>query len=200
MNFQNAYFEAAAGTSESLPACSLPEIVFSGRSNVGKSSMINKLLNRKALAHISLSPGKTATVNFYHAGFCRFADLPGYGYAKVPPAEKQRWAELVEGYFAAGRDVRLVVQIVDMRRLPTDDDMAMLAFLRNNNLPFLIAASKSDKLNATQRKNMTASYSKIAAQCGVDFLAFSSSNGEGVEQLTKKIVWACKNKTETAGG
>lgn len=192
MNFQNAFFEAAAGTSAGLPQSSLPEIVFSGRSNVGKSSMINKLLNRKALARTSSSPGKTATVNFYNIGFCRFADLPGYGYAKVSPAEKQRWAELVEGYFAQERNFRLVVQIIDMRREPTKDDMAMLAFLRNKGIPFLIAASKCDKLNATQRAEMTALFGGIAAQCGTEFIPFSASSGEGAEQIRKKILSVCE--------
>jgi GTP-binding protein len=192
MNFQNAFFEAAAGTSAWLPKSTLPEIVFSGRSNVGKSSMINKLLNRKGLAHTSSSPGKTATINFYNVGFCRFADLPGYGYAKVSSAEKQRWAELIEGYFAQERDFRLVVQIIDMRREPTDDDMAMLAFLRSKEIPFLIAASKSDKLNATQRAEMTAVFHKVASQCGTEFVPFSASSGEGVEQIRKKILSVCE--------
>ncbi|WBY64656.1 MAG: putative GTP-binding protein EngB [Thermocaproicibacter melissae] len=192
MNFQNAFFETAAGTSAGLPQSTLPEIVFSGRSNVGKSSMINKLLNRKSLAHVSSSPGKTSTINFYNVGFCRFADLPGYGYAKVTPAEKQRWAELIEGYFAQERDFRLVVQIIDMRRDPTDDDMAMLAFLRSREIPFLIAASKSDKLNATQRAKMTSVFQKIASQCGTEFVPFSAISGEGVEQIQKKILSVCE--------
>jgi GTP-binding protein len=192
MDFQNAFFETAAGTSAGLPVSSLPEIVFSGRSNVGKSSMINKLLNRKSLAHTSTSPGKTATVNFYNVGFCRFADLPGYGYAKVPQAEKQRWAELVEGYFAAERDIRLVVQIVDMRRPPTKADMEMVGFLQNRGLPFLIAASKCDKLNVTQRREQTALLAELSAEHGVDCLPFSATSGEGAEQLRKRILAVCR--------
>lgn len=191
MEFQNAFFEVAAGTSGSLPACTLPEIVFSGRSNVGKSSMINKLLNRKSLARTSSSPGKTATVNFYNVGFCRFADLPGYGYAKVSQAEKARWAELVEGYFAAGRDVRLVVQITDMRRAPTPDDMAMVAFLQSEKIPFLLAASKCDKMNVTQRREVTALYDSLASENGFFYLPFSAEDGEGAEPLRKKIRAAC---------
>lgn len=192
MDFQNTFFEAAAGTTASLPACSLPEIVFSGKSNVGKSSMINKLLNRKSLAHTSSSPGKTATVNFYNTGFCRFVDLPGYGYAKVSQAEKQRWSELVEGYFAAGRDIRLVVQIVDMRHPPTNDDMAMIDFLGNGGYPYLLTASKCDKLNATQRREQTALLGGISTEHGIDFLPFSASSGEGAEQLRKKILAVCR--------
>lgn len=191
MDFQNAFFETAAGTSASLPACGLPEIVFSGRSNVGKSSMINKILNRKSLARTSSSPGKTATVNFYNIGFCRFADLPGYGYAKVSQAEKARWAELVEAYFAAGRDLRLVIQITDMRRAPTPDDMAMIAFLRSSGTPFLMAASKCDKLNTTQRRDLTELYTALAEKNGFSFLPFSAATGEGAEALRSKIFAAC---------
>ncbi len=191
MDFQNAFFETAAGTSAGLPVFALPEIVFSGRSNVGKSSMINKLLNRKSLARTSSSPGKTATVNFYSVGFCHFADLPGYGYAKVSQVEKQRWAELVSGYFAAERDVRLVVQIVDMRRPPTEDDMAMIDFLQSKGFPFLLAASKCDKLNVTQRREQTALLTEISAERGINFLPFSASSGEGAEQLREKIFTVC---------
>ncbi len=190
MNFQNAFFEFAAGTSASLPPPDMPEIVFSGRSNVGKSSMINKLLNRKALARTSSSPGKTATINFYHVDCCRFADLPGYGYAKVSPAEKQRWAELVQGYFAAKRKIRLVIQIIDMRRAPTEDDMDMVRFLQNSGLPFLIAASKSDKLNTSQRRDQAAQLENLFTANGVEYLPFSALTGEGVEPLHRRIA-AC---------
>ena len=100
MDFQKVEFEFAAGRKDQLPASDLPEIVFSGRSNVGKSSLLNRLVNRKALARVSATPGKTATINFYRLPGCRFVDLPGYGYAKVSKSEKDRWASLVEGYFA----------------------------------------------------------------------------------------------------
>lgn len=192
MDFQNAAFEFAVGTSEGLPPCTLPEIVFSGRSNVGKSSMINRLVNRKSLAHTSSTPGKTATINFYRLGFCRFADLPGYGYAKVSKAEKERWSELVEGYFAQERDVHLVVQIVDMRRSPTQDDIDMLTFLRAKQLSFIVAASKCDKLNATERAKQNEIYSKLCRARGVEFLPFSAQTGEGVPQLKSKILTACR--------
>lgn len=193
MNFQNAFFEFAAGTSASLPPSDMPEVVFSGRSNVGKSSMINRLLNRKSLARTSSSPGKTATINFYRVDSCRFADLPGYGYAKVSPAEKQRWAELVESYFAAKRKICLVIQIIDMRRAPTEDDMHMIEFLQSNGFPFLVAASKSDKLNAVQRKTQTVQLEKSFSANGVEFLPFSASSGEGVEPLRRRIA-ACAKK------
>ena len=136
MNLQTAAFEAAYGTFSQLPPSNLPEIAFSGRSNVGKSSLLNRLFNRKSLARVSSVPGKTVTINFYSVGDVRFVDLPGYGYAKVPKAEKLRWAEMMEGYFNSDRDIKLVVQLVDMRHPPTKDDLQMLAFLRENKIPF----------------------------------------------------------------
>lgn len=191
MSFETAYFECSVGTSAGLPDGSrLPEIVFSGRSNVGKSSMINRLLGRKSLARTSSAPGKTATVNFYNLGFCRFADLPGYGYAKVSRQEKLRWAELVEGYFASEREIVLVVQIVDMRRPPTQDDANMVRFLREKNLPFLLAASKSDKLNRAEREESLRLLEKFCAPYGTEFLPFSAQTGEGVPELKERILAA----------
>ena len=183
MNYNQAFFELAVGRPSQLPAPDLPEIVFSGRSNVGKSSMINRLLGRKSLARVSASPGKTGTINFYRLPGCRLVDLPGYGYAKVSQSEKLRWAELVEGYFAAGRDLRLVVQIADMRHDPTRDDLHMLEFLSSGDFPFLLAATKSDKLNRTEYQNQKARYEEIAAEYGAGLLVFSSVKGEGCEEL-----------------
>lgn len=187
MNYNQAFFELAVGRPSQLPAPELPEIVFSGRSNVGKSSMINRLLGRKSLARVSASPGKTGTINFYRLPGCRLVDLPGYGYAKVSRSEKLRWAELVEGYFAAGRDLRLVVQIADMRHDPTRDDLHMLEFLSSGDFPFLLAATKSDKLNRTEYQNQKARYEEIAAEYGAGLLVFSSVKGEGCEELRGKI-------------
>ena len=130
MNFNEVSFEFAAGTVKQLPQSDIPEIVFSGHSNVGKSSLINKLVQRKALARVSAQPGKTATINFYRLRNCRFVDLPGYGYAKVSDSERKRWSDLMEGYFQSGRDIRLVVQLVDMRHPPSKDDLNMLEFLQ----------------------------------------------------------------------
>ena len=138
MNFNQAAFEFAAGRVDQLPKSDLPEIVFSGRSNVGKSSFINKLVNRKALARTSATPGKTGTINFYKLAECYFVDLPGYGYAKVSQSEKMRWAKLVEGYFAQERNIKLVMQMIDMRHAPTKDDLQMISFLLDSRLPFIV--------------------------------------------------------------
>lgn len=192
MDFQNASFEFAVGTAAGLPRCDLPEIVFSGRSNVGKSSMINRLTGRRGLARTSSSPGKTATVNFYRLAFCRFADLPGYGYAKVSKAEKERWAELVEGYFAAGRKIRLAVQIIDMRRDPTEDDLGMIDFLEQTRIPFLVAASKCDKLNATERKKQEEALQAMFGGRKIPYIIFSAVTGEGCEKLRSAIFAACR--------
>ena len=126
MNFNEVSFEFAAGDISQLPPSDLPEVVFSGKSNVGKSSLINKLVQRKALARVSATPGKTATINFFKLKEFRLVDFPGYGYAKVSKGEKRRWADLVEGYFEQERNLKLIVQILDIRHAPTKDDVNML--------------------------------------------------------------------------
>ena len=188
MNLQDATFEAAYGTFAQLPTSDLPEIAFSGRSNVGKSSLLNRLFNRKSLARVSSVPGKTVTINFYSVGDVRFVDLPGYGYAKVPKAEKMRWAEMMEGYFNSERNIRLVIQLVDMRHPPTKDDLQMLSFLLENKIPFVVALTKSDKLNKTEYAQRLKS-----VQTELDFvqteyvIPFSAVTGEGREALLNVI-------------
>ena len=153
MNFNNTIFEASFGKKSQLKKSNCHEIVFSGRSNVGKSSLINKLINRKSLARVSSKPGKTGTINFYAVNEnVRLVDLPGYGYAKVSVQEKARWSDLVEGYFNSDRNISLVVQIVDMRHKPTADDINMIEFLTERNFNFVVVLTKSDKLNKTQRE------------------------------------------------
>ena len=189
MRFDNAYFEAAFGTAKQLPVSDLPEIAFSGRSNVGKSSLINKLLGRKALARVSGTPGKTVTVNFYRLGDVRLADLPGYGYARVSASEKRRWSDLMEGYFQSGRQIRLVVQLLDMRHPPSADDRGMLEFLLQAGYPFVIALTKSDKLGKTQHAQRLASLQDDLRSlgCKADAIPFSAVTGEGVEGLRAHI-------------
>lgn len=187
MNFQKAEFEFAAGKASQLPESTAPEIVFSGKSNVGKSSLINKIINRKALARVSATPGKTATINSYRLPDCRFIDLPGYGYAKVSKSEKERWAELVEGYFAAQRDIRLVVQILDMRHKPTSDDYDMINFLIESDYPFIVVCTKSDKLNKTQTAAQTDLFADLFREPGIAFYPFSAVNGTGLEEIKRVI-------------
>ncbi len=188
LNYNLAAFEAAYGTSKQLPKSDLPEIAFSGRSNVGKSSLLNKLTNRKQLARVSGTPGKTVTVNFFRVGDTRLCDLPGYGYARVSENEKRRWSDLMEGYFQSGRNIKLVVQLVDMRHKPSADDMDMLAFLQAAGIPFIIALTKSDKLNKTNREQRLSLLKEELSFLG-DFtsIPFSSQNGEGVEAVKAQI-------------
>ncbi len=184
MRYDTAIFEMAAGLSSQLPSCTMPEIVFSGRSNVGKSSLINRLTGRKALARTSATPGKTATINFYRLDEARMVDLPGYGYAKVSGSERKRWAELIEGYFDDDRDVRLVVQLVDIRHTPSKDDYQMLEYMVERAIPFIVVLTKADKLNKTERAQRLAAFEQeLADYDGVITLPFSSSNGEGTEEL-----------------
>ena len=193
MNYQSAVFEMSAGKANQLPKSDLPEIVFSGKSNVGKSSLINKLLNRKAIARVSATPGKTTTINFFKMKDARFVDLPGYGYAKVSNAEKQRWSELIEGYFSSGRNIKLVIEILDIRHEPTAEDFDMINYLIEKDLPFMVVCTKKDKLNKTQLSERTKAFHELFDENDIDFICFSSSNGEGVEELKKYLENAAQN-------
>ena len=185
MNYNKVEFEAAFGTLKQIPQSDIPEIVFAGRSNVGKSSMLNKIFNRKNLARVSSMPGKTITINFFKVDNIRIVDLPGYGYAKVAKGEKRRWAEMMEGYFQSPRNIQLVVQLVDMRHKPSEDDYIMMRFLRDAELPFIVAATKSDKLNKTQYKERCEGLRNELAEFGEDLviIPFSSEKGDGVDTL-----------------
>ncbi len=191
MKFDNAVFETSFGTSNQLKPSDLPEIAFSGRSNVGKSSLLNKLLGRKSLARVSSMPGKTVTINFFKLNGCRFVDLPGYGYAKVSHDEKIRWADLMEGYFSSKRDIRLVVQLIDMRHAPSEQDMDMLDYLTTNEIPFVIALTKSDKLNKSERtKQLEVIHMAVSEYGDISIVPFSATKGEGVDELRKLIAVA----------
>lgn len=185
MKLETAQFELSAGLSSQLPASTLPEVVFSGRSNVGKSTLINTLLRRKSLARTSATPGKTATINFYKLDTARLVDLPGYGYAKKSDSERRRWGQLIEGYFADdSRDLRLVVQLLDIRHAPSADDRQMIEFLTEREIPFLIALTKADKLNKTERARQLALFEDWFSDYeGLTLLPFSASTGEGREEL-----------------
>ena len=189
MNYNKVQFEAAFGTLKQIPQSDLPEIVFAGRSNVGKSSMLNKIFNRKNLARVSSMPGKTITINFFKVEDVRIVDLPGYGYAKVAKGEKRRWAEMMEGYFQQERNIKLVVQLVDMRHKPSEDDYIMMRFLQDAGLPFIVAATKSDKLNKTQYKERSEALREELAEFGENLviIPFSSEKGDGVDALKQQI-------------
>lgn len=189
MNYNKVFYEASYGTSKQLPKSDLPEITFSGRSNVGKSSLMNKIFNRKSLVRVSSVPGKTITVNFFRVEDVRFVDLPGYGYAKLPDKEKMRFADLMENYFNSSRDIRLVVQLVDMRHKPSNDDIGMISFLKENGFNFVVAMTKADKLNKTEFAKQKESISALLGDIGVDVpvIPFSAMNGMGVDEIKKVI-------------
>ncbi len=188
MNINNVKFEASFGTSSQLRKSDMPEIVFAGKSNVGKSSLINKFFNRKNLARVSGVPGKTTTINFFLVDGVRIADLPGYGYAKRSDKEKRRWGELMEAYFASERNIRLVVQLLDMRHEPTEDDRTMLQFLTDAGFPFICVLTKCDKLNKTERRKRREAFeSNPLLDAAFAIVEASAQNGEGMQQL-KSII------------
>lgn len=184
MKYEKAEFKSAYGTFEQLPPSDLPEIAFAGRSNVGKSSLLNKLFMRKNLARVSSVPGKTITINFYGVDSVNFVDLPGYGYAKVSHSEKQRWAKMMEGYFNSDRNIKLVVQLVDMRHPPTVDDIMMMDFLESTGIDFVVVMTKSDKLNKSEyKKCLEKSREEMSFIDSEYIIPFSSQTGENIEKI-----------------
>ena len=185
MNYNKANYEKSFGTAEQLTASDMPEYCFSGRSNVGKSSLINKIVNRKALARVSASPGKTVTINFYKIDTIRLVDLPGYGYAKVPFGERTRWSDLMESYFRTGRDIKMVFQLIDMRHPPTDFDLSMLDFLYQMNIPYCVVLTKCDKLNKTQFNERMSLIKDELGEFGegIKIIPASASSGVGIAEI-----------------
>lgn len=195
MNYNNAVFEKAFATAAQLEPSDLPEFCFCGRSNVGKSSLINRILGRKAIARVSSKPGKTVTVNFYRVDNIRLVDLPGYGYAKVPFADKSRWSELMEGYFHSGRNIKMAFQLIDMRHPATEFDLSMLDFLFQMGIPYTVVLTKADKLNKTQTAERL---ELIKTELGefaenTEIIPFSSQNFEGA-QILRDIIENILNK------
>ena len=188
LNYNLVEFETAFGTVSQLDAGDIPEIVFAGKSNVGKSSLLNRLFNRKNFARVSSTPGKTITINFFRIEDVRFVDLPGYGFAKRPRGEMRRWADLMEHYFASERNIKLVVQLLDIRHKPTADDNDMLNYLIEHDLPLLVVLTKSEKLKPTERKKREEEIKIELENLGdTVIIPFSSENGEGCERLKEEI-------------
>lgn len=187
MNFNKAEFDRSFGVSAQIPASNEPEITFAGRSNVGKSSLLNKLFSRKNLARVSSVPGKTITINFYDVDGHRFVDLPGYGYAKISKAERDRFAELMEGYFQSGRNIALVVQLIDMRHKPTADDIGMISFLQNFEIPFIVVLTKADKLKKKEYVNRLESIQTELDNPEYPVIPFSAVTGQGIDEIKSLI-------------
>lgn len=201
MNFQKADFQASYGLSSQLPASDRPEFVFSGRSNVGKSSLINKLCNRKNLARVSATPGKTATINFYTVDGAYFVDLPGYGFAKVSAADRQRWDQLINSYFDARRRCVLLVQLLDSRHAPSADDLQMLEYLRYHRIPFVAALTKADKLKKSEAAGRLGDFAFLQAQYGCKAIILTSSEtGLGIAELQAAINGSVANGVDGDDG
>lgn len=188
MNYNNAQFYTSYGSFKQIPPSERTEIAFSGRSNVGKSSLINKIFNRKSLARVSAVPGKTATINFYSLENLYFVDLPGYGYAKVAKSEKERWGELIEGYLHDNRELALVFQLIDFRHPPTADDIMMVNFLIDSEIPFVVVLTKADKLSKKQREERRASLlNELPCAEDITIIEFSAQTGEGRDEIRSII-------------
>ena len=188
MVIKNVALETVCGITSTFPENDKMEVAFAGKSNVGKSSLINAIMNRKSLARTSAQPGKTATINFYRLKEFRMVDLPGYGYAKVSKAEKERWAKLVEGYFAQDRKRAHIIQILDLRHPPTDDDLHMIDFLYRSGFNFAAVLTKSDKLKKTQFEEQLEYYKDIFSTIeDINLIPFSAKTGLGNEEIRKLI-------------
>lgn len=188
MNYNKAEFERAFGISGQLPPSDVPEIAFAGRSNVGKSSLLNKLFNRKSLARVSSVPGKTITINFYDVDGYKFVDLPGYGYAKLSKSERDRFGELMEGYFQSGRNIKLVVQLVDMRHKPSQDDFGMIDFMQQMDIPFIVVCTKADKLKVKEFKRREKEIKEELSMVDENLIIpFSSQSGLGLDTVKMLI-------------
>lgn len=194
MNVQKVDFLISAASPKDFPSNRLPEIAFAGKSNVGKSSVINRLLQRKNFARVGDKPGKTVHVNYFTVdGKCYFVDLPGYGFAQVPKAEKDRWARLMEDYFAAQR-ISLGVLIVDARHAPTNNDITMAGWFMDAGCPFVVVANKLDKLKKSEiEPNLKTIREDLELPENCLLIPFSAEKGDGRDDLMKQILKAVKD-------
>ena len=196
MNYQNAEFVLSAVSKKQF-LTDLPEIVFCGKSNVGKSSILNSLLGRKALARTSSKPGKTAQINYFRVDkTCYFVDLPGYGYAKVSESQLRAWGEYISTYFQSNENKALVILLMDIRHAPTALDLQMADMLSDREIPYVIVGTKVDKLNKTQQREQIKLYEDYCAENETFFIPFSSKTLEGKETVLDCIEQAIEDMTE----
>lgn len=191
MNFQKVEFLISAASTKDFPKNRLPEIAFAGKSNVGKSSVINRLLQRKNFARVGEKPGKTIHVNYFTVdNKCYLVDLPGYGYAKVSQSEKERWGKLMESYFAANR-IDLGIMIVDARHAPTNNDITMASWFIQSGCPFVVIANKLDKLKKSEiEPNLQTIREDLELPEDCIVIPFSAEKGTGRDELVKLVVAA----------
>jgi len=193
LNVNNANIAMTVGNAANFPRDPRPEVALSGRSNVGKSSLINTLLSRKSLARVSSAPGKTITINYYDIDKKMYlVDLPGYGYAKRSKESKRSWSTLTEDYFLknpASDSIKLVIQLIDIRIDPTDDDILMINWLIDTGVPFVVVATKTDKLSKAQ---LNAALKKLNDEyflgTGIEIIPFSSVTKDGKDLVWSKIM------------
>lgn len=192
MNLHNAEFVRSVASVSDCPKDGLPQIAFAGKSNVGKSSVINRLLLRKNFARVGEAPGKTTHINFFCVDKKMYlVDLPGYGYAKVPQAEKERWGRLMERYFAAPDTFCLGVMIVDARHKPTENDVTMANWFLQSEKPFVVVANKLDKLKKSELEpNMACIRETLGLPEAVKLIPFSAEKGDGRDELLKAVLQA----------
>ncbi len=193
MNFQKVDFLISAAAPKDFPSNRLPEIAFAGKSNVGKSSVINRILQRKNFARVGDKPGKTIHVNYFTIdNQCYFVDLPGYGFAKVSQAEKNRWGRLMEDYFAANR-INLGILIVDYRHAPTNNDITMARWFLESGCPFVVVANKMDKLKKSELiPNLETIRNDLELPEDCPVIPFSAEKGNGRDELVRLILDAAK--------
>jgi GTP-binding protein len=188
INYQQVRFAGASGTPEQLPASTKPEVAFAGRSNVGKSSLMNRLFNRKGLVKVSSKPGKTTTINFFPTDTVDFVDLPGYGFAKVSAAERERWSRLMEGYFEQERQHALVICLVDIRHDVSPLDVQMVSYLAEHQLPMAIVLTKADKLSRSKQSQQLRRIAQgLKAPGDTPILTCSATSGQGIDDLRALI-------------
>ena len=186
MIIKSADLETVVGVTSKLPENLLPEFAFAGRSNVGKSSLINKLVNRKALARMSSQPGKTQTINFFLLnGEFYFVDLPGYGYAKVSKELQAKWGKMIERYLTRSRQLRLIFLLVDIRHEPSAGDKQMYEWVKSNEIPAVIIATKADKINRSQLNKQLAMIRKELGGAKEPIIPFSKETGQGYDEVWK---------------
>ena len=189
MDVHQAVFIKSAVKPRDFPPAELPEVAFVGRSNVGKSSLINVLAGRKALVRTSSTPGRTQLINFFDInGILTLVDLPGYGYAKAPPDVRKQWGPMIETYLAQRENLRAVVLILDIRRIPSDGDLDMLGWLERYNIPPIIVLTKCDKLSKTERSRQTALISAAIKRDKSILLPFSALSKDGRDGIWDEIL------------
>lgn len=189
MKIKNVSLETVCGITSRLPDNKYPEIAFAGKSNVGKSSLINVLMNRKSLARTSAQPGKTQTINFYNINDeLYFTDLPGYGYARVSRETKEKWGRMIERYLRSSKQLRAVFLLIDIRHEPSQNDVEMYRWIADNGYEPIVIATKLDKINRSQTaKNLRVIQDKLKVREGIKIIPFSAQTKQGREEIYETI-------------